>query len=152
MRFFGWVVLGGLLALGACAATRRYGERDGEHWSRRHAFSLLDRALDRVDATEEQRRKAHEILGRTLTELEPWEDAGRRLHDEIHAAWDADAPDAAALRARVDEQIEALRTLAHGLIDDGVALHDVLTPEQRRRLARHAGRRHRHHPFADRWS
>lgn len=137
MRIVGGVVLGTLLALAACGAAWRHGDRGHRGWSQRHAYAALGRALDRVEATEEQRTKARQILGRTLTELEPWRDAGRRLQDELHAAWTAEQPEAAALHARVDAEIEALRALAHGVLDDGIALHDVLTSEQRARLARH---------------
>jgi Spy/CpxP family protein refolding chaperone len=152
MRIIGWMLLGGLVTLVACGATKRHADRGGSHRGRSYAFKALDRALDHVDATDEQRRKAHEVLGRTLTELEPWHDAGDKLHDRVHAAWEADAPDTATLHAGVDEQIEALRTLLHGLVDDGAALHGILTPEQRRRLARHHGRHRWRHGFAEAWS
>ena len=129
---------------GACGAGwRRAGDGDG-HWSRATTFGRAEHVLDRLGASEEQRARVRVVLSRSFTELEPWPDLGRRLRADLLAAWRTEHPDSDALHARVDTEVEALRSLGHALVDDGVTLHAALTPAQRAHLVELAARRHRH--------
>jgi hypothetical protein len=121
----------------AIACGRGPGPVAGDPVARPRALAHVDRALDRVGATDEQKARARSIVGRTLTDLEPWRPAQRRLRAELLAAWRTDAPDRARLHRRVDEEAEALRALGHALVDDGLELHGVLTSAQRDALVRH---------------
>jgi Spy/CpxP family protein refolding chaperone len=136
-------VLGAMLFVAACGLGYEQLRYSGGRSARRHAFERVDWALDRANASEEQRSRARAIVGKALTDLEPWPAATRRLRAELEAAWRTDTPDRDALHRRVDEEIESLRALGHALMDDGLALHDVLTSEQRAALAavRNGGRR-----------
>ncbi|MBY0277808.1 hypothetical protein K2Z84_20935, partial [Candidatus Binatia bacterium] len=70
---------------------------------------------------------------------------GRRVGRELLAEWRREAPDRDALRATVDRELDALRDRAHRALDDVLALHAALDPEQRAELAdRLAEDRHDH--------
>jgi hypothetical protein len=130
-------VLGTVLAVAACGLGHDGKVRhDADAWSRGHAFDHLDRALDRANASPEQRLHARMIVGRAAVDLEPWPDAGARMRAALLDAWRSDAPDREALHRRIDEEIDALRSLGHALVDDAVDLHHVFTSEQREALAR----------------
>lgn len=130
-------VLGTVLAVAACGVGHdATAWNAADAWSRGHAFDHLDRALDRVNASPEQRLHAHMIVGRAAVDLEPWPDAGARMRDALLDAWRSDVPDREALHRRIDEEVEALRSLGHALVDDAVDLHHVFKREQREALAR----------------
>lgn len=129
-------VLGTVLVVGACGMGSERGVRtDQAPWSRRHAFRHLEQVLDRAAATPEQRLHARMIIGRAVIDLEPWPDAGGRMRAALLEAWRSDTPDREALHRRLDEEVEALRSLGHALVDDAVDLHHVFTREQRELLA-----------------
>ena len=83
-------------------------------------------------------------LAREATALR---DDGRRFGSELLREWRRDTPDTDALRAAVDREIDALRSRVHRALDDVLALHASLDPEQRAELADRLaadGRGHRH--------
>lgn len=138
MSYRFWVMIGLALAIVACGVgAARHGH--GAEWSRAHAFALVERMLDRVDATDDQRARARTVLSKAVTEVEPWAADPGRLAADLRAAWQADAPDRDTLHRRVDAELEAMRALAHSLLDDGLALHAILEAKQRDVLMRDAG-------------
>ena len=62
-------------------------------------------------------------------------DDGARLARDLLAEWRRDTPDAAALQASVDREVDALRARAHRALDDVLALHAALDPEQRAEIS-----------------
>jgi hypothetical protein len=131
------LTIAGVVVVVAAAGTAcDRGRLRGAHVQHGHAFAHVERALDTVDASDVQRARARTILSKALTDLEPWPHAMDRLRADLAAAWRSEAPDRDELHRRVDHEIEALRMLGHALVDDGLALHGVLTSEQRRRLLR----------------
>ena len=123
-----------LLLIAACDRSRL----QGKHVTEGRAFAHVEHALDEVDASDEQTARVRTILSKALTDLEPWPATMDRLRTDLTTAWRSDTPDREALHQRVEHEIESLRALSHALIDDGLALHGVLTSEQRRDLLRFA--------------
>jgi Spy/CpxP family protein refolding chaperone len=108
----------------------------------------LDRMLDNIKATDSQRTAIKAIFERTFTELQPIHQSHQRLHEDMVKALTADTIDRTA--------IEKLRTQATALIEQGSQVltksladaAEVLTPDQRRTLAKFIEEHHgRHHHF-----
>lgn len=101
----------------------------------------VDEVLDDVEATPAQRTKVHEVKDRLLA-------SARQVHEGHDAdraalldAWRSPNPDRAALLARVDARIDAMRAFAHQAVDGALEVHATLTPEQREQLAKKVERR-----------
>ena len=62
------------------------------------------------------------------------------LRGELLGMWKADVVDRARLHAIVDQRIDAMRAAAHAAADGAADAHDVLTVEQREKLAKKAER------------
>jgi Spy/CpxP family protein refolding chaperone len=130
------IIAGVVLVVAAGGAACDRGRLHGRHLKHGHAFAHAEHALDEVDATDEQRARVRTILSKALTDLEPWPPSMERLRADLATAWRSDTPDREGLHRRVEHEIESLRALSHALVDDGLALHGVLTSDQRRRLLR----------------
>ena len=114
-----------------------------------HAGHFLDRALDRLDATDEQSTAIRAIVLSTIEELHESRGEFRSGREDFKQLLTADSIDRAALEelrqthlARADEMT---RTLSENLVD----ILELLTPEQREQLEEHFekhgdrhGRRH----------
>jgi periplasmic protein CpxP/Spy len=101
----------------------------------------VDELLDEVDATPAQRKKVHEIKDRLLASARQAHDAHDADRAALLAAWRSPNPDRAALLARVDARIDAMRAFAHQAVDGALELHATLTPEQREQVAKKVERR-----------
>jgi Spy/CpxP family protein refolding chaperone len=101
----------------------------------------VDDALDDLDATAPQREKILAVKDRLLAEGLKLRGDRDALHAELLAMWKADAVDRARLHAIVDQRIDALRAFAHAAADGAADAHDVLTPEQRAKVAKKAEKR-----------
>ena len=101
----------------------------------------VEDALDDLDATPAQREKILAVKDRLLAEGTKLRADREALHAELLAAWKAETVDRARLHAIVDQRIEALRALAHSAADGAADAHDVLTPEQRAKVAKKVERR-----------
>ena len=101
----------------------------------------VDEALDDLDATPAQRTKVHEVKDRQLASARTAHEGREEDHAALLAAWRSPTPDRAALLARVDARIDALRALAHEAVDGALEVQATLTPEQREKLARKVERR-----------
>jgi Spy/CpxP family protein refolding chaperone len=106
----------------------------------------LDRMLDNVKATDSQRTAIKAIFERTFTDLQPIHQSHQRLPEDMIKALTANTVDRTA--------IEKLRTQATALIEQGsqvltkslADVAEVLTPDQRRTLAKFIEEHHgRHH-------
>lgn len=103
----------------------------------------LDDALDDLDATAEQRARIFTLKDRVIDETAGLRDARKQLMSDLLAEWGKDTPDADKARAAVDRSVEELRQVGYQLVDAGVDLHSVLTPEQRTALTERIKERHR---------
>ena len=92
--------------------------------------------LDDLDATPAQREKVVAVKDRLLAEATRLHADRDALHAELLAAWKAETVDRARLHALVDERIEAARAFAHAAVDGAADVHDVLTPDQREKVAK----------------
>ena len=105
--------------------------RSGEHMQ--HMVGML---AWKVDATAEQKQKLTAIADGIAKEIEPFHQKFREAHKKAHALLLQPTTDRAALEALRAEQIatadEASKKLVQALADAA----DVLTPEQRAKLAR----------------
>jgi Spy/CpxP family protein refolding chaperone len=108
----------------------------------------VDRMLDNVKATDSQRTAIKAIFERTFTDLQPIHQSHQRLHEDMVKALTANTVDRTA--------IEKLRTQATALLEQGSQVlsksladaAEVLTPDQRRTLAKFIEEHHgRHHHF-----
>jgi Spy/CpxP family protein refolding chaperone len=137
---------GGLLLAGGLASGCHRGpgghHRDPAEMAR-FVTERVDDLLDDVDATAAQREKIHAVKDRLLAEGAKLRGDREALHAELLAQWKADQVDRARLHQIVDERIDALRAFAHQAVDGAADTHDVLTPEQRAKLAKKAERMHR---------
>jgi Spy/CpxP family protein refolding chaperone len=103
----------------------------------------VDDALDDLDATPAQREKINAVKDKLLAEGTKLRGDREALHAELLAQWKADPIDRGRLHQIVDQRIDALRAFAHAAADGAADAHDVLTPEQRAKVAKKAERMHR---------
>jgi protein CpxP len=139
---WGHVLLGGALLIGLLGAgaawashrTAAAGHGLGAAAVRLHAEFVVDRALRRAEASEEQRLQIEAILDRLFETHKSLRAEREAMHEEAAAVLTADTIDRArleALRIRHMQIIEkGSRQVAQAIGDAA----DVLTPEQRRRL------------------
>jgi periplasmic protein CpxP/Spy len=104
----------------------------------------VDDTLDDLSATEAQRAQIHAIEERLLARAAALHQDHEGDRAELLAQWQSANPDRAKLHALVDQRFEAMKAFAHEAVDAGVEVHDVLTPEQRAKLAKKIERMHRY--------
>lgn len=102
----------------------------------------VDDTLDDLNATPDQRTRIHEVVDRLLAEGQKLHQADPAAHQELIAQWKSDRPDAAKLRALVDERFQEFRGFADQAIDAAIQVHGILTPEQRAQLEKKIERHH----------
>jgi protein CpxP len=119
-----------LLVLPACGRMHHHGALDPAAVDRR-VTEHLDDLLDDVKATDPQRARIQAIKSRLLPEFAALAGSHHKAQQEIVAQLSSDHPDQARLHALVDQQIDALRAVAHKSVDGVVEAHATLTPEQR---------------------
>lgn len=101
----------------------------------------LDDVLDDVNATPDQRTHIHALASELVTEVQNLHTDTAATHQAVLQAWKSAAPDRASLHALLDKRIDAFRAVAHKALDDGIDVHNTLTPEQRDRITRKIERR-----------
>ncbi len=72
----------------------------------------VDDTLDDLKATPEQRTQIHGVVDKLLQDGQKLHEGHAALHDELLAQWKSDQPDAAKVRALVDQRIQDLRAFA----------------------------------------
>lgn len=134
-------------ALLATGCRDEHGRGDRERGADGRAEARVERALDWLDLEGDARERARTAALGLAREASALRDDGRRVGRELLAEWRRDTPDRDALRATVDRELDDLRDRAHRALDDVLALHAALDPEQRTELAERLGvdgRDHRH--------
>ena len=104
-------------------------ERVAKHIDRR-----VDRALGRVDATDEQRDKVAGIFKTTFNDLTALGIKPGEVHDKVFALLRADTIDPAAFEALRAEQVSMADAASKRVVQAMTEAAQILTPEQRREL------------------
>ena len=143
-----------VLAVGAAATAQAqppmappappHGEwQHGGHQGMGREHERMERMLDVADATDAQRKQIHDIMMAAHKDLQAQREEGRKLHEQGEALFSAptiDAQAAEALRAKG----EALRDAASKrMLKARLDIANVLTPEQRLRIAHMMERQHK---------
>ena len=132
--------------LGACSGPSwgRHGAHDVED-IKSHADHFLDRALDRLDATDEQSTEIRAIVMSTIEEFHGSRDGFRSSHEDFKALLTADSIDRDAIEALRQSHLaradEMTRTLTTNLVD----ILEILTPEQRAEVEARFEKHHARH-------
>ncbi len=143
----------GALALGACSHGGRAGWHDGPmsgqmdpERAARFAERMADRIISAVDGSPEQKQRIRGIAQAAVTDLAPLREQARAARRDGVALLSAATIDRAAIEGLRAKQVGladgASKRIAQALADTA----EVLTPEQRIRLAERMQRR------AGRWS
>lgn len=102
----------------------------------------LDDALDDLDATPAQRTQLQAIKDRLLQDVQELRATRQATHQALLAEWNAEKVDRAKVLALVDARADEMKALAAKVADAAIEAHDVLTAEQRAKVARRAERMH----------
>jgi Spy/CpxP family protein refolding chaperone len=154
VRRRGWRLVGiavavaGILAVGACSYAPHGGWRDGAmsgqvdlERAARFTEKMADRVVSAVDGTPEQQQKITVIAQGAATDLMPLRERARTARAKAIALMSAPTIDRAAIETLRVEQIgladTASKRIAQALADTA----EVLSPEQRVKLAERMQRR-----------
>ena len=102
---------------------------------RAHVELKVERALTAADATEVQRQQVEAILERTFNDLKSLHADHEQLHEQALAVLTADGIDRSAIEALQVEHVAKLEQASRVVADAIGDAAEVLTPEQRARLA-----------------
>ena len=132
-------VAGGLVFTGAVAGAADMAMAHGGGHAGMHAMMAghIDKMLAEVDATPDQKARIHAILTTAMQSMGPLHQRMEGTHGELHRLLAAPVIDRAALEqlraARIADIDQASKALVSALADAA----DVLTPEQRAKIASH---------------
>ena len=143
LSFVVGVGIAAVIAIGAGAAVAQGWGHGGMHgMGMRFAEHRFEKVMDEIDATDEQQDKIWAIVDRTRAELRPVGREFRGTREEVAALLAAPTIDKAAVEAlrvkRLAEVDAASKTAVAALIEAA----EVLTPEQRVKLAEEMKERH----------
>ena len=96
---------------------------------------MLNRLLDRVNATPQQRTQIEQIMQSNADEMRAQRDAGRELRDEAMKLFAQPTVDANALEALRQKQLAQHDAASKRMTAAMLEVSRVLTPEQRRQMA-----------------
>jgi protein CpxP len=120
----------------AAAAGGMGGWHDGPRLGRIQA--VVERAFDSVGATSDQEARAHDLVAATFKDLEPLRGRREALRNEVLSLLKAPTIDRAAAEKLRAQHVAELDAASKRLVTALVDLADILTPEQRAKLADHA--------------
>jgi len=127
-------VLGSTLAVGIGAyAVDRQHEGHGSHISRLYA---------EVQATDAQKAKIDPLVKAAMADLKPLHEQLHELHKKLLEQASAPTIDRAALEATRQRGLALADKASKRILQLVADVGDVLTPEQRKKLAEHLSRRH----------
>lgn len=139
------VGLAAVIAIGAGAAIAQGGWGPGGHMGMRFAEHRFEKVMEEIGASDEQQDKIFAIVDRTRAELRPMGREFRGMHEEVAALLTAPTIDKAAVEALRAKRIAEVDEASKKAVAAVVEAAEVLTPEQRAKLAaeikdRHDGR------------
>ncbi len=143
-------VAGGLIMSGAPAVAMEMAMEHGMHGGGMHGMGMahahIERLLTQVDATPEQKAKIEAIFKTAFQSLKPLHEKLEGAHGDLHRLLAAPTIDRSALEqlraARIADVDQASKTLVQAAADAA----EVLSPDQRAKLATLMAEHHRHHP------
>ncbi|MFT3857467.1 MAG: Spy/CpxP family protein refolding chaperone [Aquabacterium sp.] len=102
----------------------------------------LDRWLDQIDATPAQRDQIKPILEKSAADLKALHEEGRKLHEEGLKLWAQPKLDAAAAEKLRKQMLTHHDKCSKRMMQTMLDVGNVLTPEQRAKVAEHMQKRH----------
>lgn len=100
----------------------------------RHIDRHVDDFIDDIDADESQAKQIRGLSARIKPHVPELMKGHQALKKDFKAGWASEAPDGEALHKALDGQIQRMSSLMHEVLDAGLELHRVLTPEQRKEV------------------
>jgi Spy/CpxP family protein refolding chaperone len=100
--------------------------------------AMVERAFDSVGATSDQEARAHDLVAATFKDLEPLRGRREALRNEVLSLLKAPTIDRAAAEKLRAQHVAELDTASKRLVSALADLADILTPEQRSKLADNA--------------
>ena len=132
----------GAVALGALAHGRRHGGGPVDPAKmEQHLDRMLRHMYVEIDATDAQKQKLDPIVKHAAKDLAPLREQVRAARQEGVKLLSADTIDRGAIERFRVQQIGATDAASRRFTQALADVAEVLTPEQRRKLAAHAGRR-----------
>lgn len=131
-----------LLALSAVALLSGF-TRWGHHRAinpervQRHMTERVDDFIDDVEADESQAAQIRAVASRITVQVPGVVRGHQALKESLHKAWASPKPERGALHSQLDAQLKTATGLLHDLLDAGLDVHDILTPEQRKEVGQH---------------
>ena len=140
-----WIV-GGLIVLASIFAFKYFGGHHGHRDYRGHggwsegmmqdrSDKMVERFGKKVDATDEQKVKLKQIATAASAEVMPMKAQMKATADEMVQLLTAPTIDRAAVELLRSKQLAQMDTLSKSLANDLADAAEVLTPEQRAKLA-----------------
>lgn len=132
-----------LIAVGAGAAVAQgWGKGGMGHMGMRFAEHRFEQVMDEIGATDDQQDKIWAIVDKTRAELRPVGREFRQSREEVMAILSAATIDKAAVETMRAERIAAIDEASKKAVAAIVEAAEVLTPEQRAKLATEMKSRH----------
>jgi Spy/CpxP family protein refolding chaperone len=107
-----------------------------------HVDNVMKHVYVEIDATDAQKAELDPIVRQALTDLMPLHGGAHQFHQQAMALITADKVDPAALEAMRAEHVAKIDQASRRLTQLIVDVSEVLTPEQRKKLAEHVVARH----------
>jgi Spy/CpxP family protein refolding chaperone len=119
----------------------------GGHEGRHGGMSLfggrhMKRMLDKVDATPAQREQIASLTAKASADMKALHEEGRALRDEGMKLWTQPTIDAAAAEQHRQRMLSHHDKVSKQMLQTHLDVAQVLTPEQRTKLAEHMQKRH----------
>lgn len=95
------------------------------------AKMFVDRALDKLDASDKQEELVYDHKDRLMTEMKTLKKGKDRNRATMTAMVRSADPDAAVLHKLIDARSGAYTRFAHQVVDSAVEIAATLTPKQR---------------------
>jgi Spy/CpxP family protein refolding chaperone len=129
-------VTAGFVAIGLAAAGAAYADRGGERWGGGFGGGrMIERMLDRVDATDEQRTRIRAIFEAARNDLSNLREERRAAMGDLVELLQAPTLDRAAIEGKRAQRFATLETASKRMTQALADAAEVLTPEQRRIVA-----------------
>lgn len=89
---------------------------------------------ERLDLTEEQSEQIKALHESLKAEIDPIREAMAEKRGELKELWKAETPDEGAIKAVQGEMDELRSQISEKVTDNRLAVHEILTPEQREKM------------------
>ena len=132
-----------LLAANAVSAWGRRGE-PGLDYIKSHVEHVLDGALDRLDATDDQSAAIRVIVMATIDDLQAARGDREQGREQLRNLVTGDSVDRAAIETFRRSHLERADQMSRIVAESVADVMEILTPEQRRQIEAHFAEGHGH--------